>query len=110
MLLLLWPTRPLVPSRSSKTTVEGDEAARDSACACWEAREGTEVPDGWFGGPDGGFIGEVAPGGTATLGAPAFTAVVLVFGDPTLAMKSNAEDSPKYSPAGPSSLLLDWSR
>jgi hypothetical protein len=74
---------PPLPSKSSKTAVDGEIEASDSACKA------------------GAVI--LCPGRADVLvdGAGA-----VVFGEPTLAIKSNVEDSPKYSADEDPSLLL----
>jgi hypothetical protein len=106
---------PPIPRSSSNTTVEGDDSANDSefkappipdasAMLLLAARPLGSLP------ADAEALAVVAPpppvAGVVAVAAELPAVASVVFGDVTLVMKSNAEDSPKYSPGKAEWLLL----
>lgn len=109
------PIPPPMPRSSSKTTVDGDDSARDSefkppipdasailllAVTAFPSRPVVEALE---------FV--VPPVVAPVVGVPVVATELpavasVVFGDVTFVMKSNADDSPKYSPGKAEWLLL----
>lgn len=106
------PIRAPIPSSSSNTTVEGDDSASDSpptpdvsAMLLLAAKAFGILPVDVEAFPVAVPPPKLAVGVVAAaLEMPA--AWSLLFGDVTLVIKSNAEDSPKYSPGKAEWLLL----